>query len=54
MTGSELVSNLNTIDLLDYFHKNFIKTSINMDEFNEAVKMNTKLFEIKNSDNFLN
>jgi len=45
MTGYELLSNLNTLDLIDFSHKNNIKTNINNDALGEAVKMNIKLFQ---------
>jgi hydroxymethylglutaryl-CoA lyase len=44
MTGFELVSNLNTMDLNDFFNKKQIKTNINSSALNEALAMNLKLF----------
>lgn len=44
MTGYELVSNLNTIDLMGYCNKNTIETNINKDAMIEALKMNGELF----------
>lgn len=44
MTGYELVSNLNTIDLMGYCNKNNIETKINKNAMIEALKMNSELF----------
>ena len=40
MTGYELVSNLNTLDLIEYFNKNIIETNINFVELNSALIKN--------------
>ena len=44
MTGYELVSNMNTVDLHDFFNKKQIKTDLNLYALNEAVAINRKLF----------
>ncbi|MFZ4401207.1 MAG: hypothetical protein ACOYO1_14310 [Bacteroidales bacterium] len=44
MTGYELVSNLNTIDLYEYLKVKEIRTSINNIAFYNSVEMNNKMF----------
>lgn len=44
MTGYELLSNLDTSDLLFYLEKNKIETGINKIQFENAKKLNNKLF----------
>ncbi len=44
MTGYELVSNLNTLDLMKYLNRNKIKTEIHNMVLGEALKMNNELF----------
>jgi len=44
MTGYEMLCNLNTLDLMEYFNKNNIKTNIIATELNDALKVNIELF----------
>ena len=44
MTGYEMVSNLNTLNLIDFFSEKHIETRINRTILNEAVKKNQELF----------
>jgi len=54
MTGYELVSNLNTLDLIKYFNKHNIKTNINKNALNKAFKKNRELFSESSKINMLN
>ncbi len=44
LSSRDLIFNLNTPDLLEYFQKNSIKTPVKLKEFNDAVKKNKELF----------
>lgn len=44
MTGYEMLGNLNTLDLMEYFNKNNINTNISKNALDDALKKNRELF----------
>jgi hydroxymethylglutaryl-CoA lyase len=44
MTGYELVSNLNTLTLVDFLNKNELSHSLDINALNEAIRKNKELF----------